>query len=1822
MGDVQPIAVIGMAGRFPAAGDIDEFWENLLSGRDCLSAPTDAELLAWGEQPANLADPAYVRRRPRVDGADRFDAELFGLTPREAELHDPQHRLFFEVVHAALEHGGYDPTTYPGRIGLYAGANVNRYRYDNVEKNAQLVNSMGHMAVSIGGSPDYLTTFPSYKLGLRGPSMSVRTACSTSLVSVHVACGAIRSGDCDMAVAGGVDLEFPLNLGYRPLTGGVDATDGVPRPFDRDATGTNFGNGAGAVLLKPLEAAIADRDTVYAVIRGSAINNDGDRKAGFTAPSIAGQSECVQRALRNAGVDPGEVSYLEAHATATPVGDPIELAGLIDAYRAAASGPLPDQYCDIGTVKSNIGHLSQAAGIAGLIKTVLALWHEQIPPSINVETPNPATDWETSPFRVVVSRRPWPRVPSVPRVAGVSSFGIGGTNAHVIVAEAPVPEPVRPPPGRHAEAVLWSTVDEPAAQQQQERLAVYFERLPDDLFPHAAHTLRAGRTARKVRRAVIAGDSRDAAAALRDPARLLRHDGVTRSIVFAFPGQGVQRRRMLHGLYAEEALFRRGCDAAFDRIGELLDVDLREAWRSGDEATLGQTVVAQPLLFTLEYALAHCLVHWGVRPRALFGHSLGELVAAAVAGVFDFESGLRAVAARARLMQEMPPGKMLAVSAPVDQVAGLTGDGCTVAAVNGERQVVLAGPPDAMNELPDRLRAANLPFRPLRTSHAFHTPAMAEAARRWEEVLASLTLHEPELTVISGATGEPVSPEQATSPEFWAAQLIRPVDFHGAAGCAATGGPSTFIEVGPGRTLTSLLRGRPDVRASSCEVLSLAPETPGGADHRLEETLARVWVAGAPVSYWRDLASAGYRQVAAPGYPYQRRRYWVEPAPAPEPVAEPIGSAAKLASRTDIAAATGHGPQPAAEPEAGTADAAAPQVRDTWAMAELEWYRDRVGRPPGPQLWPPRGVAAVFAPEAHADALRSSLGRAGYRTVLIGAEDGFDPTDEGHWTAGLQPLGADGVVPDLVVHAALLGAEPVLTTDLLDDELDRSVHSLYACAKSVVRLGRAHRRAMRLLVLGRHLVDVSGGEPVNPAAAAAPALLRSLAREVPDLAVYCRDVAAGTPYDMLGREIAELAEPFGALRGTARWLPRLRDLPVTAPPDRSRLRYRGTYLLTGGLGGIGLVVARALAETGLEPRLALLGRSGVPGSGTPAGQAVRAELAAIAALGAHVEVVSADVADHAGLASAVTAVERRFGPIHGVIHSAGVAGGGLLELRDPADVRRVLAAKTRGVLTLEEVFADRPELDFMLLFSSQTAVGGLYGSADNAAGNAFLDAYACAVSGRERYTLSVQWPAWAQVGMAARSNIGIRALTGAVERTGEGDAGGERVALERVYEPGRAWELDEHTADGLGVLPGTVLIELALLAARTAGRYPEGEPLALHDVVFLEIVYGTEPVEVRVLQTESGDGYRFRVQARPVGAGGAWVDHAQGSVGPVTAPPARNVDELRRQLAKRVGSDTAEFADWLDFGPRWRSVTDTWGDEDQRLARLQLPAAFHDDLAIHPLHPALVDAATAILHDVPSGRSCVPFHYRSVQVFAPLPADILVHARFTDGSGASPRPIDLDFYDGKTGALLVRVVEFSRREISAPIGAGRLRAQLDHASGAVLSPSATSSGPPAVEPVTPGLLSAADGAAALLTLLSGCLPPVVMVEPPGGRLRVSGVPWVDESPSPSGPAAVPPTPYPVAAAPPGPLPAPAPPSAGDGAGPDRTGIKTVLRQLWTEVLGVPRIADGDDFFELGGNSLVAVMLVNRIKEEFDVDLGAGALFEFSTIDSITEELCR
>ncbi|WP_154676196.1 SDR family NAD(P)-dependent oxidoreductase [Amycolatopsis benzoatilytica] len=618
---MEPIAVVGMAVRFPGSNDLGEFWRNLLDGRDCMSALSDDQILRAGEDPKRLAMPGYVRRRPRIDAPYDFDAAFFGLTPREAEIRDPQFRVFLEVGHAALEHSGQVPADFPGRIGVFAGAGSNRYASEHVEPDARLLRSVGQLAVDFNNDPDYFAASVAQRLGLTGPTLTVRTACSTSLVALHLARQALLAGDCELALVGGSMVDPQSERGFLHVPGGVNSADGSCRPFARSATGTNFGDGVGAIVLKRLSAALSDGDPVHAVVRGSMVNNDGGRGTGFTAPSADGQADCITAAFTAAGIDPRTISYFEAHGTGTAIGDRTEVAAMTQAFQALAGQSLPPGSCLLGSVKSNVGHLGAAAGVAGVIKTVLALHHERLPASINVDAVNPELGLAGSPFEVLTESRPWPRQPGSVRRACVNSFGIGGTNAHVILEEAPPAEPG--PPEHREQVIVWSADDRTAEAQLRDRLRGYFTELEPAWFAAAAHTLQVGRTARSVRSAVVGRDREQVVAQL--ASGVLSSDGRPRSVGWYFPDESAWRPGLATGRYGAEPDFRDACDSAFAAV-EPFAGQLRTPWLAGVDVAPD---LARATLFVLQYAMATCLTRWGVRPDSVSGDGVGTLAAQA-----------------------------------------------------------------------------------------------------------------------------------------------------------------------------------------------------------------------------------------------------------------------------------------------------------------------------------------------------------------------------------------------------------------------------------------------------------------------------------------------------------------------------------------------------------------------------------------------------------------------------------------------------------------------------------------------------------------------------------------------------------------------------------------------------------------------------------------------------------------------------------------------------------------------------------------------------------------------------------------------------------------------------------------------------------------------------------------------------------------------------------------------------------------------------------------------------------------------------------------
>jgi amino acid adenylation domain-containing protein len=904
------VAIVGMAGRFPGARDLDEFWELLADGRDATTCMSDAELDPLVDQ-ALRRDPTYVRRRGVLDGAERFDAAFFGINPAEAAIIDPQQRVLLETAWQALEHAGYAPESVSGSVGVFAGTHNNSYFLTHVLPRPDAIARVGSFAAMVGSEKDYVATRIAHKLDLTGPALSIHTACSTSLVAVCVAVRSLLARDCDLALAGAASVTVPQKSGHLYQEGGMLSDDGFTRTFDADARGTTFSDGVGAVVLKRLSDAVADGDTIHALIRGVGLNNDGANKASFTAPSVEGQALAILRAQELAGVEAHAISYVEAHGTATPLGDPVEVEALTRVFRrqTAARG-----FCGIGSIKSNFGHLTAAAGVAGLIKTVLALQHELLPPTLHFRAANPLIDFAASPFYVVAAPTPWPKT-SAPRRAGVSSFGVGGTNAHVVVEEAPAPTDAAP--SRGPQLLLLSARSDAALERVSENLKEHLQRHADLALADVAFTLHAGRRAFRHRRYLVAADVQSAVELLDRPS--LRRSGRRASeqrnppVVFMFPGQGAQYVGMGRALYDAEPLFRVIVDQCAEELLPELGRDLRQVLFPADadaqlaEATLDRTEFAQPALFTIEYALASLWMSWGVRPALTLGHSVGEYVCAVLASVMQLEDALRLVALRGKLLQALPAGTMLSVRLPASKLEGRLVGQLAIAADNGPNLSVVSGPNAQIEDLRQALEAEGVACKPLSTSHAFHSPMVEPAVQPLAEALQKVQLSPPKVPFISCVSGLPIRAEQATDPLYWARHLREPVRFAGAVREVWQDPTRILLEVGPGTALATLARQQMADRTR--QVATSSFDAAGGDEMAaLLAAAGQIWLSGIDLDGRAFFGHARRRRVPLPTYPFERERCWLDP-PAPR------------------------GGLPAVQPQANDEEHARPHDEEAMAMA-------------------------------------------------------------------------------------------------------------------------------------------------------------------------------------------------------------------------------------------------------------------------------------------------------------------------------------------------------------------------------------------------------------------------------------------------------------------------------------------------------------------------------------------------------------------------------------------------------------------------------------------------------------------------------------------------------------------------------------------------------------------------------------------------------------------------------------------------------------------------------------------------------------------------
>ena len=1766
------IAIVGMAAQLPGAANVAQYWDNLCRGVESIQRLDAADLIARGESRARLSDPNYVPSAAILKQFDEFDAEFFGLSPKEAAIMDPQHRKFLETCWHALEDAAHAPERFDGNIGVWAGCGMGSYFYWNVCSNRDLVDGVGHFLLRhTGNDKDFLSTRVSHVFDLTGPSINVQTACSTSLVAIHMACQSLNSGESDMALAGGVTIEMPHGMGYLYKENEILSPDGHCHAFDHRAQGTVFGSGAAVVVLRRLKDAIADGDHIWAVIKGSAINNDGAAKAGYLAPSVEGQAQAIAEALVMSGVSSDGIGYVECHGTGTALGDPIEVAALNQAYARLSEGARQGP-CRIGSVKTNIGHLDTAAGSAGLIKSALSVHHGKIPASLGYEKPNPAIDFDGGPFQVNDRFGDWPM--AGPRRAGVNSLGVGGTNAHVVLEQPPVPA-ASGESDWPFHIIAVSGRSKAALDANSAALADWLGANPGVNMADLSFTLTQGRRQFDRRRVLVAQDAAEAAALLANPdTRLvfdhqLVADGA--EPVFMLPGGGAQYAGMARGLYETEPVFRDWMDRGLDHMAQAHGEDLRALWlpEPGAEAQadkrLLQPSLQLPLLMITEYALAQLWLGWGVRPTALIGHSMGENTAACIAGVMSFEDCIGLVRLRGQLFDRIPAGGMLSVPLdPPEFEAELTTLGLDLAAVNGPSMSVVSGPDALLDRFSALMAAREIECQRIAISIAAHSRMLEGILAEFRAYLASIALHAPQIPIISNRTGQPLTAAEATSPDYWVAHLRGTVRFADGIAHLAQNPDRIFLEVGPGRAMQAMAKAHPAVNANQVISTLRHRDHDTGDDTYFMAALARVWACGGHIDWDQIWGGARRQRLSFPGYAFQRKRYFIERSNAATTEAE-----AELA-RIDDPAAWGW--------------------RPAWKLAS-----------PGIEIGPKGPVAQgvrnwlIFADDLGiGDRLADLLTGLGQQVAIVRIADTFADKGDGRFTLPVESdregyemllaaLAAGERVPDRILHLWSLtqGVHFRAGSSLLNSQLERGYFGLLHLAQALgAELPDAR---LDLIAICNDALRVADEPATAPEKATAAGPIRVLPHEMPNISARLVDIRLPERkgHDAVAAMLLEeaLAPSGGAVAAwrDGRRFEQALERVALADDGMAGIPDGAVCLITGGFGGIGQAIARELAPRGA--RLALITRGRIDTAPVIAAQK------RLEALGAEVLAIRADVTSPEDMVRATQETRARFGRLDVVLHAAGVIRDSLIAAKTDDDSWDVLAPKLLGTRALIEALAPDPA-GLTVLFASTSSMIAPAGQADYVGANEYLNAVARSAPAALGRVVAINWGVWADAGMAARA-MGL-------DNTVDAGAPVDRPLLDETMPlPGGRefrtllkmdhWIIGGHkTVSGQALMPGTGWIELLTEAALESGL---SLPLVIRDLEFQRPVLVEDTALVTTRIEPSGDSLRVSILDDPQGAA-----NVTALVAPLdeTAPAPLTVTGPWDQDGQGAAMASAQERQ-MHFGPRWKVLRRFRITGDEGVAELSLSPEFLPEAEQGWLvHPALLDIATGWAMQLIKGWSpdhlWVPMGYRSIRLYRPLTGQVVSRIRNagenSDALGMAQFDITLAAPDG---TICAEIKGFSLRKLAAAMSAQPRRA-----------PPARSMSPAERRlhhNISQGI-PAAVGPAMLSRAISTGLSQVYVSSLDLNALIAEAGVVQDAAPAEGGferpdldSDFVEPTP----------------------------GTQAELAAIWSELLGIAQVGAADSFFDLGGHSLIAVRMFGQLRKKFDVDLPISTLFEAPTI---------
>jgi acyl transferase domain-containing protein/thioesterase domain-containing protein len=1846
------IAIVGMALRVPGANSPTEFWDNLQNKRESIVDYDEATMLASGESKEVLRNPAYVSRGGALENMKLFDRDFFGFSPKEAAILDPQHRHFMELSWEALEDAGHTPTNFDGQIGVFAGCGMGSYFYFNVCSNRDLVDSVGMFLLRhTGNDKDFLATRVSYVLDLKGPSVNVQTACSTSLVATHLACQSLLTGECDLALAGGVTIQFPTEVGYVYRDGEILAPDGHCHSFDHRAQGTVLTSGGGVVSLRRLDDAINDGDNIYAVIKGSAVNNDGGNKVGYLAPSVDGQAAAMTEAYTLAEIDPSTIGMIECHGTGTYMGDPIEVAALTQAFRAAnEDSDQGDQFCRIGSVKSNIGHLDTAAGVVGLMKAALSLKHHTIPASLNFERPNPEIRFTDSPFVVNDDTYPW-AASKTPRRAAVNSLGVGGTNAHVVLEEHASAVTANEDVSR-ARLLQISAKNKRSLDGACARLKTHLEANPDLSLGDVAWSLRETRENFETRRVLVAKDREQALELLAglDPRRVFTHSAadIRASIVFMFSGGGSQYPGMGRGLYESEPIFRQHVDRGLELYRERTGFDLRSLVfcdpNRVEQADGPLTDMSRqlPAIFIVEYAMVELWKSRGIEPSLLIGHSMGENAAACIAGVVTFEECLDWLILRGQLFEKTPTGGMIAVSLPADDLVPYLEDSCDLAASNAPGLSVASGGVAEIDALEKRLEEAEIDFQRVSIERAAHSRLLDPILDEFRSFVEKLDLKAPSIPFISNRTGERISDKDAISPEYWVQHLRNEVRFsEGLRTILATPG-QILLEVGPGQALCSYARQQTAQGASTNVIPSLRHKADSISDAEyLLSTIGRLWASGADVELDSLYEGETRRRVRLPTYTWDHQSYFIERVEA-DLTEKDSGLPEHLEDVTDW----GFAP--------------------TWPVTALDPRQIEV-----PQTW------LIFMDQVGIGRrLKTRLEDAGHSVVSVFVADSYRKRSADEYSlspelgaegysALMRDLAAEGRMPTQIVHLWLTSDVERFRpgSSFFHENLQNGFYSLYFLARALAN--ESLPGDVHLTVVSNGLQSILEGDgPLYPAKATVLGPVEVIPRELPG--VTCKSVDITLPLkgqaalrerflgrrksvgarpanlddvtDQLEREVLAASEcDIVAHRGGERYARRFeaRPLPERTGDSNASLVDEGTYLITGGLGGLGFTLADRLAREVRGAKLVLVGRTALPdpsewealernGGASSRDLGCIRRIRGLEAAGAEVMTLAADVTNFDEMRRGIDAVRERFGKVHGVFHAAGVVADELIQLKTDAAIERVFGPKVHGTQVLASLL-EEAGAELLVLYSSTSAITAPPGQVDYAAANSFLDAFAQSRKDHPIRTLAVNWGIWNEVGLAAASLDRNKETHGAEQAyavqhplfdTREQDSHG-RTAFFKSFSPQRDWVLEEHrTANGEALYPGAGYPELARAAL---AEYGETGPFEIQDLYFLRPLYvpDGEVRDVRVLLEPNDLGYRFsvrtrhRVEGRP-----AWMLTAEATLILGEGAPSRTVDldeidarcGAQRSHVNPLGHASGQ-ENHVRFGPRWRVLRQVLYGEAEALAYLEVPDEFEGDLEDFQFHPALLDYATGYAMGLipgydPNGALWIPVSYGSIKLEAPLEKKISSWVRLRNGDEAGGFASFDIVITSDDGRVLFEAEDFTIKRVEGEVDFSE---PVDgNASDIEFEASNQAKGDDDLSPAELHLrrnyevgIGPEEGTEALMRVLATDSGPQMVVTSINLDYLIRQADTVVAESSNSGAR----------------FERPALDSEYEA---PRDEIEKTLGALWEDLLGVDGLGIYDNFFDLGGHSLIAVRFFTKIKKAYRVDFPISILFEAPTIEGCAE----